>query len=71
MMKKIVKKIVHKPEAERSKTERLIRDIAFFGVIVYAAVMTFLVINAESTKVEADSALLSAQIEAQQVAFTR
>ena len=70
-MKKIVKKIVHKPEAERSKTERLIRDIAFFGVIVYAAVMTFLVINAESTKAEADSALLSAQIEAQQVAFTR
>ena len=70
-MKKIVKKIVHKPEAERSKTERLIRDIAFFGVIVYAAVMTFLVINAESTKVEADSALLSAQIEAQKVAFTR
>ena len=70
-MKKIVKKIVHKPESERSKTERLLRDIAFFGVIVYAAVMTFLVINAESTKVEADSALLSAQIEAQQVAFTR
>ena len=70
-MKKIVKKIVHKPEAERSKTERLIRDIAFCGVSVYAAVMTFLVINAESTKVEADSALLSAQIEAQQVAFTR
>ena len=70
-MKKIVKKIVHKPEAERSKTERLIRDIAFFGVIVYAAVMTFLVINAESTQVEAESQLLSAQIEAQQGAFTR
>ena len=70
-MKKIVKKIVHKPEAERSKTERLLRDIAFFGVIVYAAVMTFLVVNAESTQVEAESALLSAQIEAQQVAFIR
>jgi hypothetical protein len=70
-MKKIVKKIVHKPESERSKTERLLRDIAFFGVIVYAAVMTFLVVNAESTQVEAESALLSAQIEAQQVAFTR
>ena len=70
-MKKIVKKIVHKPEAERSKTERLLRDIAFFGVIVYAAVMTFLVINAESTQAEAESQLLSAQIEAQQVAFTR
>lgn len=70
-MKKIVKKIVHKPEAERSKTERLLRDIAFFGVIVYAAVMTFLVINAESTQVEAESQLLSSQIEAQQVAFTR
>ena len=70
-MKKIVKKIVHKPEAERSKTERLLRDIAVFGVIVYAAVMTFLAINVETAQVEADSALISAQIEAQQVAFTR
>ena len=70
-MKKIVKKIVHKPEAERSKTERLLRDIAFFGVIVYAAVMIFLVINAESTQVEAESQLLSALIVAKQVAFTR
>lgn len=70
-MKKIVKKIVHKPEAERSKTERLLRDIAFFGVIVCVAMMTFFVVHVETAQVEADSALISAQIEAQQVAFTR
>ena len=33
--------------------------------------MTFLAINVETAQVEADSALISAQIEAQQVAFTR
>ncbi len=70
-MKKIVKKIVHKPEAERSKTERLFRDIAFFGVIVCVAMMTFLVFHVETAQVEAESALISAQIQAQQVAFIR
>lgn len=70
-MKRLVKKIVHKPESERSKTEKLIRDIAFFGVVVYAAVMTFLVFNAETQQVEAESTLVSAQISAQQVAFVK
>lgn len=70
-MKRLVKKFVHKPESERSKTEKWIRDIAFFGVVVYAAVMTFLVFNAETQQVEAESTLVSAQISAQQVAFVK
>ena len=70
-MKRLVKKFVHKPESERSKAEKLIRDIAFFGVVVYAAVMTFLVFNAETQQVEAESRLVSAQISAQQVAFVK
>lgn len=70
-MKRLVKKIVHKPESERSKIEKLIRDIAFFGVVIYAAVMTFLVFNAETQQVEAESTLVSAQISAQQVAFVK
>lgn len=70
-MKRLVKKFVHKPESERSKTEKLIRDIAFFGVVIYAAVMTFLVFNAETQQVEAESRLVSAQISAQQVAFVK
>ena len=53
-MKRLVKKFVHKPESDRSKTEKLIRDIAFFGVVVYAAVMTFLVFNTETQQVEAE-----------------
>jgi hypothetical protein len=70
-MKRLVKKFVHKPESERSKAEKLIRDIAFLGVVIYAAVMTFLVFNAETQQVEAESTLVSAQISAQQVAFVK
>lgn len=52
-MKRILKKAVHKPESERSKKEKLVRDIAFFGVVIYAAVMTFLFVGAEADHTEA------------------
>lgn len=70
-MKKLVKKIVHKPESERSRKEKIIRNITFFGVVIYAAVLTVFVLNAKAQQVEAEAELLSAQISAQQVAFAR
>lgn len=70
-MKKTVKKFVHKPESERSKKEKLIRDIAFFGVVIYSAVLTFFVFDSQAKQVEAENAALSAQINVQQVAFAR
>ncbi|MBQ7616628.1 hypothetical protein IJS64_01205 [bacterium] len=66
-VKAAAKKIgLHKPETERSKAQKIIRDVVFFGVVVYAAVMTFLVIDAESHEIEVECASL-----AQQVAFNK
>lgn len=70
-MKKVVKKMVHKPESERSKVEKIVRDVAFFGVVLYAAVMTFLVVDAKANAVKAEADLVSSTIAAQQVAFAR
>lgn len=70
-MKKIVKKVVHKPEAERTSKEKLIRDIAFFGVVVYAAVLTFFVFDAKASEVETEAAALTAQMNVNQVALLK
>lgn len=71
-MKKMVKKLgLQKPESERTKTQKIVRDIAFFGVVVYAAVMTFMVFTAEADRTEAEASLLSANVVASHVAFAR
>ena len=31
-----------KPECERTKTQKIVRDVAFFAVVIYAAVISFL-----------------------------
>ena len=65
-VKAAAKKIgLHKPEAERSKMQRIIRDVVFFGVVVYAAVMTFLVIDATSHEVEVEAASMANPISSQ------
>lgn len=71
-MKKVAKKLrLHKTEAERTKTQKLVRDLAFFGVVVYAAVMTFLVFNAETQQVEAEANLAASSLVTSQVAFVK
>ncbi len=71
-MKKVAKKLVlHKAEAERTKMQKIVRDVAFFGVVVYAAVMTFMVFNAEADRAEAETNLLSSSSQTTQVAFLR
>lgn len=67
-MKKVVKKLgLHKTEAERTKTQKLVRDLAFFGVVVYAAVMTFLVLDAKTQEAEAEADLLAANMNYSQL----
>ena len=43
-----------KPESERTKTQKVIRDVAFYAVIIYAAVISFLYFDAESKVIELD-----------------
>lgn len=71
-MKKMAKKLgLHKAEAERTRTQKIVRDVAFFGVVVYAAVMTFMVFSAEADRAEAEAGLVSANVEASHVAFAK
>lgn len=71
-MKKFAKKLgLHKTEAERTKTQKIVRDIAFFGVVVYAAVMTFLVFNAQTQQIEAEADLISANMAVSQLTLAR
>lgn len=71
-MKKMVKKLgLHKDETERTKTQKIVRDVAFFGVVIYAAVMTFMVFSAEADRAEAETNLVSANVTASQVAFAK
>ena len=71
-MKKMVKKLgLHKDETERTKTQKIMRDVDFFGVVVYAAVMTFMVFSAEADRAEAETNLVSANVTASQVAFAK
>ena len=71
-MKKMGKKLgLHKDETERTKTQKIVRDVAFFGVVVYATVMTFMVFSAEADRAEAETNLVSANVTASQVAFAK
>lgn len=68
----MVKKLgLHKDETERTKTQKIVRDVAFFGVVVYAAVMTFMVFSAEADRAEAETNLVSANVTASQVALAK
>ena len=43
-----------KPECERTKTQKIVRDVAFFAVVIYAAVISFLYFDAEAQIIELD-----------------
>ena len=51
-------KLLHKKESERSRREKICRDIACYSVTILAALMWFLLIDANATlaETEADSA---------------
>lgn len=61
-MKAIKQKLVHKKEAERTKTEKLIRDLAFYGVVVYVATLGFLLVNANINLANAQTEFVSSSI---------
>jgi hypothetical protein len=61
--KSVCKKLgLYKPEAERTKAQKTIRDITFFAVVIYAATITFLYMDAVSHAVELDCDSYSQQI---------
>lgn len=48
-------KIFHKKECERTKREKICRDIACYGVTIFAALMGFLLVDANASLLEAEA----------------
>ena len=65
MAKERVKRLVYKKESERTRTEKLIRDLVMYGVVIYAAVLGFLVVNANVNLANAQAELISNSIQTQ------
>jgi hypothetical protein len=66
MSKDLRKKLVYKKESERTRTEKLIWDLVCYGVVIYAAVLGFLVVNANVNLANAQAELISNSIQTQQ-----
>ena len=65
MSKDLRKKLVYKKESERTRTEKLIRDLVCYAVVIYAAVLGFLVVNANVNLANAQAELISNSIQTQ------
>jgi hypothetical protein len=48
-------KLFHKKESERSRREKVCRDIACYGVTIFAALMGFLLVDANASLAESES----------------
>ncbi len=46
MKKETKQRLIHKKESERTKTEKIIRDVVFYGLVIYAAVLWYLLVKA-------------------------
>lgn len=71
MTKAAKRKVLYTPEKERTKTQKIVRDVTFFAVVVYAAVMTFMFFNAEVEKTTAEANLMASSTTVSQFAFMR
>ena len=65
MTKEARKRLIYKKESERTRTEKLIRDLVCYGVVIYAAVLGFLVVNANVNLANAQAELISNSIQTQ------
>ena len=61
---------LYKPENERTKTQKICGDVAFFAVVIYAAVISFLYFDAEAQITEYES-MMNSQSIPNQVALNR
>ena len=48
-------RLIHKKESERSRREKVCRDIACYGVTIFAALMGFLLVDANASLAEAEA----------------
>jgi len=55
-------KLFYKKESKRTKTEKLCRDVACYGVTIFAAIMGFLLVDANISLANAESAAADTSI---------
>ncbi len=48
-------KLFYKKESERSRREKICRDVACYGVTIFAALMGFLLVDANASLAEAEA----------------
>ena len=56
-------RLFHKRESERSRKEKLCRDVAFYGVTIVAALMGFLLVDANINLANAESEMASNSVQ--------
>ncbi len=61
--KKFSKNLVYKKESERTKSEKMFRLIVCMGVVIYTAVLGFLLINANANLAKAEATFSETQIQ--------
>ena len=67
-MKKTTKqRLFHKKESERTKTEKIIRDVIFYGLIIYVAILGFKLVNANIELANAQTEFVNNSINAMQM----
>ncbi len=52
-------RLLHKKESERSRREKVCRDIACYGVTIFAALMGFLLVDANVSLANAEADMAS------------
>ena len=66
MKKEVRKNLFHKKECNRTRKEKLFRDVACYSVTIFAALMWFLLIEANANLADAESDFASASVDAVQ-----
>ena len=69
MAKKAKSMFLFKKESERTKTEKIVRDIVFYGLVVYVAVLGYLLVSANIDLTNAQTELVSNSIVTQHATY--
>lgn len=67
MPKTTKRNLFYKKESCRTKKEKVCRDIVCYGVTIFAAIMGFLLVNANTNLANAESDFASINVEMTQV----
>ena len=62
MKRETKQRLFYKKESERTRKEKICRDVACYGVTIFAALMGFLLVDANAALADAEADLVSNSI---------